>query len=217
MVAFRRAAELAAPGTPVARAMPAVIRQLEQQINLALRLPSILNAKDKPGNPAEGLAFAQMAYDRKHFAAAARLWAEVLSGEPKLGDDRRTQHRYNAACAAALAAAGQGKAEPPLDDAAKARLRQQALDWLKAELATWTKLLESGPPQARQAIVQTLDHWKQDSDLAGIRDAKALAKLPADEQKAWRTLWSDLDSLLKCAATPGWLRRSETKAQGSPK
>ena len=158
--------------------MPAVIRQLEQQINLALRLPSILDAKEKPGNPAEGLAFAQMAYDRKHFAAAARLWAEALASDPKLGDDRQAQHRYNAACAAALAAAGQGKAEPPPDDAAKARLRQQALDWLKAELATWTKLLESGPPQARQAIVQTLDHWKQDSDLAGIRDAKALAEAP---------------------------------------
>ena len=63
-----------------------------------------------------------------------------------------TQHRYNAACAAALAAAGQGKAEPPPDDAAKARLRQQALDWLKAELATWTKLLESGPPQTARRL-----------------------------------------------------------------
>ena len=212
MVAFRRARELAAPGTPVAQAMPAVIRQLEQLMTLTRRLPSILDAKEKPGNPAEGLAFAQMAYDRKHFAAAARLWADALSSEPKLGDDRRFQLRYNAACAAALAAAGQGKAGPPPDDAAKARLRHQALDWLKAELATWTNLLESAPPQARQAIVQTLDHWKKDSDLAGIREAKALAKLPADEQKAWRTLWADVDSLLNRAATP-LAAQGEMKAQ----
>ncbi len=106
--------------------------------------------------------------------------------DPKLGDDRQAWHRYNAACAAALAAAGQGKDEPPPDDAAKAKLRGQALDWLKAELTAWGKLLESGPPQARPAIVQTLNHWKQDTDLAGIRDADGLAKLPADEQKAWR-------------------------------
>ena len=162
-------------------------------------LPAILRGEDKPNDNAERLAFAQMAYDRKHFAAAARLWAEALASDPKLGDDRQTQHRYNAACAAALAAAGQGKDEPPPDDAAKAKLRQQALDWLKAELAAWTKLLESGPPQARPAIVQTLEHWKQDTDLAGIRDADGLAKLPADEQKAWRTLWADVDSLLKRA------------------
>jgi len=85
---------------------------------------------------------------------------------------------------------------------ANEKLRQQALDWLKAELATWTKLLESGPPQARQAIVQTLDHSKQDTDLAGVRDADGLAKLPADEQKAWRALWADADSLLKRAGGP---------------
>ena len=46
----------------------------------------------------------------------------------------RPGHRYNAACAAALAASGQGKDDPPPDDAAKAKLRQQARDWLKAEL-----------------------------------------------------------------------------------
>ena len=118
-------------------------------------------ARTNPKDNAEGLAFAQMAYDRKRFAAAARFWAEALASDPKLGDDRQTQPRYNAACAAALAAAGQGKDEPTPDDAAKARLRQQALDWLKAELTVWTKLLESGPPQARPAIVQTLQHWKR--------------------------------------------------------
>ena len=144
-----------------------------------------------------------MCYDRQCHAAAARFWAEALEADPKLGDDRQARHRYNAACAAALAAAGQGKDDPPPDDAAKAKLRRQALDWLKAELAAWTKLLESGPPQARPAIVQTLSHWKQDTDLAGIRDAEALAKLPEDEQKAWRTLWADVDSLLKRAATSG--------------
>ena len=64
--------------------------------------------------------------------------------------------------------------------------RQQALDWLKAELAAWTRLLESGPPQAREAVAKTLQHWKADTDLAGIRDEAALAKLPEDERKACR-------------------------------
>ena len=143
-----------------------------------------------------------MAYDRKHFAAAARLWAEALASRPEAWRRPPGRAPLQRRLRRGPGRPGQGQGDPPPDDAAKARLRQQALDWLKAELATWTKLLESGPPQARQAIVQTLDHWKQDADLAGIREAEALAKLPAEEQKAWRTLWSDVESLLKRTAIP---------------
>ena len=155
--------------------------------------------EDKPKDNAERLDLARMAYDRKLFTAAARLWAEALASDPKLGDDRQAGHRYNAACAASLAAAAQDKPDPPRDDAAKEKLRGQALNWLKAELATWAKLLESGPPQARPAIAQVLTHWKQDPDLAGIRDGAALMKLPAPEQKAFAQLWADVASLLKTA------------------
>ena len=37
------------------------------------------------------------------------------------------------------------------------------------------------------------------TDLAGIRDAPALANLPADEQKAFTQLWADVAALLKKA------------------
>ena len=43
-------------------------------------------------------------------------------------------------------------------------------------------------------------HWQKDTDLAGIRDAAALAKLPAEEQKACTQLWADVAALLKKAA-----------------
>ncbi len=199
---FRRAAELVPSGSPVAREMLGRIRTVEQQIALAQRLPAVLRGDDKPKENTERLTFAQTAYDRKHFAAAARLWSEALESDPKLGDDRQAMHRYNAACAAALAAAGQGKDEPSPDAAAKAKLRRQALDWLKNELTAWCKLLESGPPQARPFIAQTLQHWRKDTDLGGIREAEALAKLPADEQKACARLWTDAAELLKKASAP---------------
>jgi eukaryotic-like serine/threonine-protein kinase len=177
------------------------VAEAERLAALSNRLPAILRGEDKPRDNADRLTYAQAAYDLKHFAAAVRLWSEALASDPKLGDDRRFGHRYNAACAAALAAAGQARDEPPPDDTARAKLRGQALDWLKAELSAWTKLLESGPPQARPAILQNLQHWKQDTDLAGIRDVEALAKLPADETKAWRSLWADVDAILKRAAS----------------
>ena len=133
---------------------------------------------------------------RSLHAASARLFAEALANDPKLADDRQAQHRYNAACAAALAASGQGKDDPPPDDAAKAKLRQQAREWLQAELAAWAKVLDTGPADMKAKIAPTLQHWKADTDLAGIRDEKELAKLPEEERAAFKQLWNDVDQLL---------------------
>jgi hypothetical protein len=155
---------------------------------------------DESADNAERLAFALSAYQRKLFATATGQWAKALANDPKLGDGRKEQHRYNAACAAALAAAGLAQDEPLPDDAARAKLRAQALDWLTAELKVWDTLVASGPPQDRPSIVQTLSHWQKDSDLAGIRDAAALGKLPAAEQKAFARLWADVAAVSKKAA-----------------
>jgi hypothetical protein len=143
----------------------------------------------------EHLAGASVAYDQKRFVVATRLWAEELANDPKLGDDRENEHRYKAARAAVLAAAGQGEDTAELDDAAKAKLRRQALDWLKAELAAWNKVLESDPLQDRPNVGAKLSDWQKDTALASIREAAALAKLPVDEQKRWQALWADVDSL----------------------
>jgi hypothetical protein len=103
---------------------------------------------------------------------------------------------YNVACAAALAGAGQGADKPPLDEKGKARRRKQALDLLKAELVHWTKQAETGKPEAKALVRQKLQHWKADTDLAGIRDETALKALPEDDQRACRALWAEVDELL---------------------
>ncbi len=177
------------------------LTQANEGIALDGRMAAVLAGKETPKDSAERIQLASWAYGSARYAASARLYAEAFEHDPKLVDDRQAAHRYNAARATALAAAGQGKDYPPPGDAARAKLRQQALDWLKAEYKTWDQLLESGQPQAQPAIIQTVDHWKQDTDLAGVRDADGLATLPADEQKAWRTLWADVDVLLKRAVT----------------
>ncbi len=186
-----------APGRPGWRYPSAQwVADAERLAALAARLPALLKGEDRPKDVADRLALAQMCYDTKRHAAAARFWAEALAADPKLGDDRQAGHRYNAACAAALAGAGQGTDDPKPDDAARARLRGQALDWLKAERAAWAKVLDSSDPQARSLVQQTLQHWQADTDLAGVRDAGALAKLPEAERVAWRSLWADVDALL---------------------
>jgi len=57
-----------------------------------------------------------------------RFHADAFAADPKLADDLRFQHRYNAARWAVLAAAGKGADTKDLDDKARARLRQQARD-----------------------------------------------------------------------------------------
>ena len=103
------------------------------------------------------------------------------------------------ACAAALAASGAGKDERTPDDTAKAKLRRQALEWLKAERAVLAKLLESSPPEAKASIAQTLKHWQEDTDLASVRGDKGIQALPEADRAAWRTLWADVSALLEKA------------------
>jgi hypothetical protein len=158
-----------------------------------------LSGEDKPKNAADALAFALHCEDRGLYAAATRLLAQALATEPTLGDDRRTQYRYNGACAAAQAGCGKSKDNPAPDAAFQAKLRRQALDWLTAELAAWTKTVDSGDPKARDQVVRTLLHWKSDADFSGVRNADALAKLPKTESDAWRALWADVEALRKRA------------------
>ncbi|MGO9466151.1 MAG: tetratricopeptide repeat protein [Isosphaeraceae bacterium] len=166
------------------------------------KLPAFQNGTYTPASNAERLALADFCQIKKLHNTAVGLYAAAFAADPKLADDLSAGHRYNAACYAALAEAGKGEDASKLDDKDRALLRRHALHWLKADLAAWGKLLASGPPQVRPAIMQTLSHWQTDTDLAGIRDAAALAKIPADEQKAFTQLWADVAALLRKAQTP---------------
>jgi WD40 repeat protein/serine/threonine protein kinase len=163
------------------------------------RLLALLREQEKPVDNTERLALANFAFEQKKFTFAARLWTEALENDPKLGDDLGATHRYRAARAAALAADGLSVEEPLLDGPAKAKLRRQALDWLKSELSARSKLLESASPKEREAMLFIQTGWKYDRNLAGIRDPAALAKLPPEERAACTRFWADLVAFLKTA------------------
>jgi serine/threonine-protein kinase len=129
-------------------------------------------------------------------AYAAQLIAGALASDPKLLDDRTNQLRYQAACAMALAAA-EGNEAGKLDDQERAKLRQRALEWLRADLAAWREYLDRRPLTARAMMQPVLRRWQEDAALAGLRDAAALAKLPAAERAACTQLWADVETLLQ--------------------
>jgi hypothetical protein len=96
------------------------------------------------------------------------------------------------ACCAALAGFGQGS-DAPAGEAERARLRAQALAWLRADLTGGGTLARGDDPKALQG---SLHRWREASDLAGVRDADALAQLPDAERDDWRKLWADVDAVL---------------------
>jgi hypothetical protein len=104
-------------------------------------------------------------------------------------------HRYNAARAAALAAAGQGRGRPRPDAKERARLRGQALGWLRADLALWGKELEKSTPQAQADVQRVLRHWRQGADLAGVRNPAPLETLPEAGRADWQQVWADVAAL----------------------
>jgi tetratricopeptide (TPR) repeat protein len=174
------------------------VRIAERLIRLDSELPTILAGKAEPGDSSEEVALGQLCqqYRRLHFAAA-RFYANAFATDPKLAADLRQLHRYNAACSAALAAAGQGEDAQMVPDRARLMLQHQALTWLRADLAAYAKLAERPEAAARQFVRQQLTHWQQDTDLASVRDQAALDTLPGDERQQWRQLWDESATLLK--------------------
>jgi serine/threonine-protein kinase len=78
----------------------------------------------------------------------------------------------------------------------RARLRKQALDWLRADLALRAKSLESGTPAEDAKVQGVMRRWQQVPDLAGIRDPAALVQLPAGERNACEVLWVEVQALI---------------------
>jgi serine/threonine-protein kinase len=173
------------------------VRESERLLALDRKLPAVRKGEAKPVDTAEGLELALLCQEYKAlYATAAGLFAAAFRAKPELADDLRKEHRYKAACAAALAGSGRGKDAAGLDEQARARWRRQALAWLQADLAWWGREETTDTPQGRTAARQALRRWRQGSDLAGVRGA-ALERLPAKEQAAWRKLWAEVDALLQ--------------------
>jgi hypothetical protein len=189
-----QALKLFPPAHPNHKVAQNTLAHCEQGL-LALdqKLTAVLQGPAQPKDGLEQLALADLCWrDKKLYATAVRFYASGLAEQPALAK----LHRYHAACAAVLAAAGQGKDGDKLDAKGKAKLRQQALTWLQQELNFWKGKAKGDPLVAEQLVTQ-LSHWQTDPDLASVRDAKALAQLPEAERQDWQTLWTDVGKLLE--------------------
>jgi serine/threonine-protein kinase len=116
----RRALELLSNDNPMRPVAENDLRTAEGWLELERKLPDVLAGKRHPGGAAYCVRYAQLCLGRKLYTGAARLFAQGLPAEPRFANDLVGAYRYRAACAAALAAAGQG------EDAGKLREPERA-------------------------------------------------------------------------------------------
>jgi len=157
----------------------------------------------------ERLALVEICYAKGLNRSAARLMADAFAADPKLpgestndclaaaarGSDSdrpvqalKDEYRYRAARYAALAGCGFGNDTADVGDEEMAHWREQAREWLLADLKAWRK----APDDSRDVARQMLTLWQADPDLARVRDPDAVKRFGADEREAWRSLWDSV-------------------------
>jgi serine/threonine-protein kinase len=199
--ASARALELLPENHPLRAVVTQRVRTIARLLKLEARLPRLLEGEDQPGSAPEALDLAALCQLKRLHAAAARFAALAFAADPRLADDLGAGHRYQAACSACLAAAGQGEDAARIGAKERLALRRLALTWLRADLARWSRLFAAGEV-GRSRLARTLAGWLKRPDLAAVRDKAALDKLPAEERAACEQLWADVAALLKKVETP---------------
>jgi serine/threonine protein kinase/Flp pilus assembly protein TadD len=120
--------------------------------------------------------------------------------EPKiLPSSAHAVIRYDAACGLILSGCGKTSMASQFNEARRVQLRQQACDWLRDDLQQYRQQIQGGNPEAARNIAAKMTSWQQDTDLAGVREPKELAKLPEAERQAWERMWSEVKELARQA------------------
>jgi serine/threonine-protein kinase len=193
-------------------------RQAEEMI--VTDLPAFLRWEYQPEDNDERLALVGLCQHRGLFATAARLFADAFTADSQLPEaltnecrnraaregvflDRvealDTECRYCAARCAALAGSGIGEDVATVSVEERARWRQQARIWLRADLVAWSKSLANGSETDRELARRMLARWQSEPDLAGLRELPALDELPADERNDCLALWHEVRMVLQHA------------------
>jgi tetratricopeptide (TPR) repeat protein/tRNA A-37 threonylcarbamoyl transferase component Bud32 len=165
-------------------------------LDLDARLAAVLQGTDQLTSAGEHIEFAQLCNHKQLYAAAARLYSDAFTADPKFAETVPAGTRYYAACAAAQAGCARGRDTDTLDENDRTRWRRQARAWLRQDLAWWGKALARGGNAQTQADVRWRMYiWQIDSHLAGLRDPTALAALSLDERIECLALWREVADL----------------------
>ncbi|MBI3409273.1 MAG: tetratricopeptide repeat protein [Planctomycetes bacterium] len=204
-----KALDLLPPEHPARSGIDEQVRRCRQLVALDEELGRVLSGKEE-GDGTAFIALARLCRQYKQqYATATKLFRRGFDSKPD-GKGLAQMHRYDAACAAALAGAGKGEEASKLADEDKTKLRAQARDWLGAELNAVGASAKAAQSRPVLELIARLERWLTEPELTGVRDPRDLAKMAADERAQFEKLWADIRALLK----DGNGRFRETKLEG---
>lgn len=174
------------------------LAEAERLFALQGDLAEFLSSGQTPGDSESCFVLAESCLDQQRYAASVRLYEKGLELAAMSGSPVGV-HRYNAACAAAMASDQRGDVgELPVPE--QERLRQQALTWLELELA---RVLELQQQQSAAPPVESLRGWLTDPQLAPLREDQGLSRLGDDERASWEELWDSVRDLVSEESSDG--------------
>jgi serine/threonine-protein kinase len=178
----------------------------------------------QPQDNDERLALLGICESETLYSTAGRLCADAFAADPDLADRLTTQClrraaqesdksnrtdaltseiRYRAARCAALAGCRLGKDSAKLSAAEQAHCRRKALEWLRTDLVVLCRTLDGGLPADHDLVKEMLTLWKDEPDLAGLREPARLKMLAEDEREDCLALWAEVAAVLaRCGNTP---------------
>jgi serine/threonine-protein kinase len=173
----------------------------EAEAAILPKMPAFLDGKYQPRDNDERLALVGVGRFTNRSLALARLFTDAFAADLNLAGDFRSGRRFSAARAAALVGCGRGEDGAGVGEPERARWRQQARQWLRADLAACHQALDRDPAMAR--YLWPIPMWRADPDLAGFFEPAELDKLPPNERKDCAALSQELSDLLaRAGGTP---------------
>jgi len=157
---------------------------------------AFLEGKYEPRDNTERLALLGVCRFQNRTLASARLYADAFEADATLADDLRLNHRLRAARSAALAGCGQGADAACLEETERKRWRDQAREWLRADLAARVHAFDADPQATRTSVRKALARWREDPELECVRRPGKLDKLTADERQEFLKFWAEVAAVL---------------------
>ncbi len=151
------------------------------------RLTQYRKRERAPGSREDRLALIDLAEKKQFHDTVAELYQAGFKSDSSLTTEPRAIHRIRAARNAILAS----KSEKVAADEAS-QWRQQALAWLRDELAMCDALRTAGTADDRAFATSRRESLSTDSDFAPVREADQIAALPEPEREAWVRFWKEV-------------------------
>ena len=163
---------------------------------LVQKLPSVINGKRKAGAD-ELVELAKLCGSYlNRFSDSATLYDSAFKLRPSLANSTFQLRRTDAACAAAMAAAGKDVTVALKNKKTAQQWRNLALSWLQLDLAALQRVQRLMPAiLVGKQLREDVGRYLQDVNLEVVRNPKYLQKLPDPERKEWHSFWSNVRSL----------------------